>query len=283
MLRTMLTGTALSMLAAPAFAMGHAGTTGYALGGDGTTLTVMSDISDLAMQSTVTLDAPVSAIAYRPVTGDLLGFAAGNVYVIDVESGALTDTGAAFADDVMMGDGAAVGFDFNNAIDAVRAVTSEGANFVYFPEGFGDGDERANSVMRFTDLAYAAGDSSEGATPNIFANAYTNAIDGATAETTAQYAIDATANALVTLANNEGTLGSVGLLTVDGATVDVTPMGGFDIVSPEEGTDLAYALLQLDGEETAGLYLVDLGSGALTPLGDVGAGGFIGFAATDGM
>jgi len=42
-----------------------------------------------------------------------------------------------------------VAFDFNNAIDAVRAVSSAGDNLVYFPVGFGDNDARANSVRRF--------------------------------------------------------------------------------------------------------------------------------------
>ncbi|MGB3553889.1 MAG: DUF4394 domain-containing protein, partial [Jannaschia sp.] len=87
---------------------------------------------------------------------------------------------------------------------------------------------------------------------------------------------------LVTLANNAGELATVGLLTVDGEAVDVIDAGGFDIVSEAEGSDLAYAILQIDGEDTAGLYLVDLGSGALTSLGDLGMGGFTGFAASGG-
>ena len=165
----------------------------------------------------------------------------------------------------------------------MRAVGADGANLVYFPDGFGDADERANSVRRFTDAFYVDGDNSSGTDPLIFANAYTNAISGATAETTAQYALDARANALVTLANNAGELATVGLLTIDGEAVDVIDAGGFDIVSPAEGTDMAYAVLQIDGEETAGLYMVNLGSGALTDLGDLGMGGFSGFAASKGM
>mgnify|MGYP003114229894 FL=1 len=119
---------------------------------------------------------------------------------------------------------------------------------------------------------------SAGADPVIFANAYTNAIPGAKAASTAQYALDAGADALVTLANNAGELASVGKLSLDGATVDVSDWGGFDIVSPEEGTDMAYAILQIEGAETAGLYSVDLGSGALTEMADLGMGGFTGFA-----
>ncbi|WP_299153620.1 DUF4394 domain-containing protein [uncultured Tateyamaria sp.] len=269
-------------LASPALAMGHAGTKGYALAENGSTLVTMADIAALDQIQTFALDTPVRAIAYRPVTGQLLGYADGAIYSIDLMTGKLTDLGAAFMEDAVIGDGA-VAFDFNNQIDAVRAVGADGANLVYFPDGFGDGDERANSVRRFSDAFYVEGDSSVGADPLIFANAYTNAIAGATAASTAQYALDARANTLVTLANNAGELATVGLLTIDGKAVDVTDAGGFDIVSPTEGTDMAYAVLQIDGEDTAGLYLVDLGSGALTDLGDLGLSGFTGFAVSQGM
>ena len=268
--------------AAPALAMGHAGTMGYALAEDGATLVTMTDLAAPGEVQTFDLETPLRAIAFRPVTGQLLGYADGTIYEVDPMSGALTDLGASFMDDAMIGEGA-VAFDFNNQIDAVRAVGSDGANLVYFPDGFGDGDERATSVRRFTDAFYADGDANAGAEPLIFANAYTNAISGSTAESTAQYALDARANALVTLANNEGTLGTVGILTLDGEAVDVLDAGGFDIVSPAEGTDMAYAILQIDGEDTAGLYMVDLASGALTGLGDLGMGGFTGFAASQGM
>ncbi|SEK29524.1 protein of unknown function [Roseovarius nanhaiticus] len=268
-------------LAAPAMAMDHGKAMGYALAEDGGTLVTMADISAPGDVQTYALETPLRAIAYRPVTDQLLGYADGMIYEVDPMTGALTDLGATFMDDALIGEGA-VAFDFNNKIDAVRAVGADGANLVYFPAGFGDGDDKANSVRRFTDAFYADGDSSAGADPMIFANAYTNAISGMTAGSTAQYALDARANALVTLANNAGELATVGLLTVDGEAVDVVDAGGFDIVSPEEGTDMAYAILQIDGEATAGLYEVDLSTGALTDLADLGMGGFSGFAVSHG-
>ncbi|WP_319004492.1 DUF4394 domain-containing protein [Loktanella gaetbuli] len=279
---TAIATIAAATLAGPAFAAAHAGTMGYALAEDGATLVTMADIAAPGEVQTFALETPLRAIAYRPVTGQLLGFADGTIYDIDATTGALTDLGATFADDAMIGEGA-VAFDFNNQIDAVRLVGEDGANLVYFPEGFGDADERANSVLRFTDAFYLDGDANAGTTPAIFANAYTNAIPGATAESTAQYAIDAGTDALVTLANNAGELATVGALTLDGEPVDVTAMGGFDIVSATEGDDMAYAVLQTEGSETAGLYLVDLTSGALTNLADLGMGGFTGFAASKGM
>lgn len=279
MIKVLTTATALTLCTTAGFAAGHATMTGYGLGADGASLVIFSDMSKPMGAQTLTLSGgQVDAIAYRPVTGELLGFSkAGMVYVIDTETGAMTDTGATFAPDVMMGADAAVALDFNNAIDAVRAVSSDGVNVVYFPKDFGD--DKANSVRRFTDLAYAAGDANEGATPMIFANAYTNAVNGAKQETTFQYALDSGLDALVSLANNAGTLETVAPLTLDGAPFDARITGGFDIVSAAAGADTAIALLAMEGSDTAGLYQIDLESGAMTLMGDTGMDGFTGFAA----
>ncbi|MGR3434698.1 MAG: DUF4394 domain-containing protein [Shimia sp.] len=291
MLRTLMTASVLALAAAGAHAQTEtmsddmmSGTTmGYALAGDGMTLVVMDDISMPGDVRTYDLGMALGAIEYRPVTGDLIGISDGMIVTIDPMSGETTDLGADFMDGTSMMSDDMVDLDFNNQIDAVRAVTSSGGNSVYFPEGFGNGDERAGSVRAFTQLAYAEGDLNEGQTPQIFANAYTNAISGMTAESTLQYALDAQTNALVTLANNEGTLETVGFLEMDGATVDIVPMGGFDIVSPEEGNDMAYAILQIDGQENAGLYSVNLETAQVEMLADLGMGGFTGFATSMGM
>lgn len=256
---------------------------GYALANDGMTLVTMVDIANAGDVMTADLATSLDAIAYRPVTGDLLGFANGAVYTINTATGALTDLEAAFMDDAMMAEGAMVAFDFNNKIDAVRAVSSEGDNLVYFPEGFGDNDERAGSVRRFTSLAYAEGDSMAGTPPMIFANAYTNAINGETASATFQYALDAETDTLVSLANNAGTLETIGKITVDGAAVDLAPMGGFDIVSAKEGENMGLAILQMEGAASAGLYEINLETGAATMKADLGMGGITGFAASLGM
>lgn len=280
---TLGTASALALLSAPAFAAGHAGTMGYALANDGMTLVTMADISTPEDAQTFDLGNKIDAIAFRPVTGDLLGFSNGTIYQIDPADGTLTDLEASFKDGAMVADGATVAFDFNNAIDAVRAVSSAGDNLVYFPTGFGDGDEKAGSVMRFTDLAYAEGDDNADATPMIFANAYTNAIAGGTAESTFQYALDSGTDALVSLANNAGTLETVAPIMVDGAAADLSAMGGFDIVSAAEGEDSAYAVLQMEGAETAGLYTIDLETGEAALLSDLGMGGLTGFAVSAGM
>ena len=235
----------IALAATPAFADGHASVSGYALADDGATLVVMSDMHAPGDVKTYSLASPLKAIAWRPVTGELLGFSDGMIATIDPMSGDMTDLGAAFMDDAMIGDGKMVAFDFNNKIDAVRAVTSAGDNLVYFPEGFGDNDKRAGSVRRFTDLAYAKGDAMAGTSPMVFANAYTNAINGKKASATFQYALDAATDTLISLANNKGTLETIGKITVDGVPVDLAPMGGFDIVSTAEGENMGLAILQM--------------------------------------
>lgn len=281
MLRFTSVTSTLALLAAPVVADGHAGTTGYVLSGDGTSLMVMESIAAPNEVRSIALSTPVRSIAWRPVTGELVGFADGMIVTINPMTGETIDQEATFMDDAMISKDAVVAFDFNNAIDAVRAVGSTGENLVYFPTGFGD--ERANSVRRFTDLFYAEGDMSEGAEPQIFANAYTNAISGAKAGGTFQYALDARANALVSLDNNAGKLASISLITIDGEPVDILPVGGFDIVSPEEGKDAAYAVLQIDGQDTAGLYAIDVTTGAATLLADLGRSDISSFAVSMGM
>lgn len=283
MYRVSLVSSVLALGATGALADAHAGTMGYALAGDGAQLVMMQNIAEPDNVTSVDLSTPIWAIAYRPVTGDLLGFGDGAIFTIDPATGEMTDLGANFMEGATIADGAMVAFDFNNAIDAVRAVSTGGDNLVYFPEGFGDNDERAGSVRRFTDLAYAEGDAMAGTTPMVYANAYTNAVPGAQASATFQYALDAETDALISLANNDGTLATIGKVTVDGKEVDLAPMGGFDIVSASEGDNAAYAILQMEGAESAGLYAIDLETGAATMLADLGMGGITGFAAARGM
>lgn len=278
MKKTLISASAIALLTAPVFAAGHGpAATGYALSADGTSLVTMPGLTEVG--ETVNLSGVIAAIAYRPVTGDLIGFAPGGAVVtIDTATGMLTPTENLLGADVAITEGAAVGLDFNNAIDAVRAVATDGSNHVYFPVGFGDNDERANTVLRFTDMFYADGDTNAGTTPAVFANAYTNAINGMTASATQQYVLDAETDSLATLANNEGTLATVAPLTLDGAAVDISAMGGMEIVSPAEGENMAYAILMMEGADTSGVYAIDLATGALTLQADLGTMAFSGFA-----
>ena len=280
---TAILTSAIALAAGPIFAAGHASVSGYALADDGATLVVMADVNAPNEVMTFDLATPVKAIAWRPVTGELLGFTDGMIGAINPMTGEMTDLSAMFMEGATIGEGAMVALDFNNAIDAVRAVSTTGDNLVYFPAGFGDNDERAGSVRRFKDLAYAEGDVAFGTMPMVYANAYTNAINGAKASGTFQYALDAATDSLISLANNEGTLATIGKITVDGMAVDLAPMGGFDIVSGAEGENMALAILQMEGAATAGLYEINLETGAAMMKADLGMGGITGFAASLGM
>lgn len=211
------------------------------------------------------LDAPLAAIAWRPMTGGIYGYGAGRVYRIEPVSGSATllatlDPAPAMAD-------APAGFDFNNRIDAARVVTAAGDNLVFDPK------QSPETLTRFTDLFYAEGDANAGRTPQVFANGYTNAVPNA--QTTVQYVIDAATGSLATLANNEGRLVTVGRLVLDGVPLALMPEGDLDIVSAQEGDNRAVALLTT-ATGTA-LYRVPLdadaqGRVALERLGDAARG-----------
>ncbi len=272
---------AVAMLAVSvktAVADDHSMTTGFALSNSGKTLTVIADLAEPQNTFKSNLPAKLDALAWRPVTSELLGFSRGKIYKVDPTSGALTDLNAAFMDDAMISKEAMVAFDFNNKIDAVRAVSSVGDNLVYFPKNFGDGDKKAGSVRRFSDLAYAPEDMNANVKPEVFANAYTNAINGKKAKDTYQYALDAETDALVSLANNKGTLNTIGAITIDGQSVNISAMGGFDIVSEAEGKNSAYAILKIEGSSNSGLYSIDLTSGAAMKMFDMGNSDYNGFA-----
>ena len=75
-LKTTLPVAALSLaFGSAALAQDHAGMMGYALAEDGGTLVTMADIAQPGEVETHALDTALRAIAFRPVTGQLLGFA----------------------------------------------------------------------------------------------------------------------------------------------------------------------------------------------------------------
>jgi hypothetical protein len=63
----------LALAAGPTFAADHAVISGYALSDDGATLVVMADVNAPGEVMTYSLASPLKAIAWRPVTGELLG------------------------------------------------------------------------------------------------------------------------------------------------------------------------------------------------------------------
>ena len=184
----------------------------------------------------------------RPSNGLIYGITdADNIYTIDPNSGSATFVSTL---DIPFNATTISGFDFNPVADRLRLV------------GDNDQDFRINvetgAVTVDGNLAYAAGDANAGQNPTITAAAYTNAIAAPTA--TQLYDIDTDLDTLV-LQNppNDGTLMTVGALGVDFDT-----LGGFDIVSSDQGSNAAFAV------SNGTLYSIDLLTGAASSLGAVG-------------
>jgi hypothetical protein len=191
-------------------------------------------------------------IDFRPANEQLYGLGStSRVYTIDLTSGVATQVGASpFATSLI---GSNFGVDFNPVPDRIRVVSDADQNLRLNPN---------NAVLAGTDtaLAYAVGDANAAANPNIVGVAYTNSFAGAT--TTTLYGIDSSLN-ILTIQNppNNGTLNTVGPLGFD-----TSGLVGFDIATA--GT--AFASLSVSG--LAGLFSINLLTGAATPVGSIGTG-----------
>jgi hypothetical protein len=192
-------------------------------------------------------------IDFRPATGQLYGLGSSSrLYVMNVVTGVATQVGSGQFSTLLSAQN--YGFDFNPTVDRIRVTGANGQNLRLNPLTGGvaaiDGT-----------LAFAAGDANFGTSPNVVGSAYTNNVNGAT--TTTLYNIDLATGALVTqIPPNDGVLNTVGAigLSFDSQT-------GFDISSQ---TGVAFASLNAGGFTR--LYTINLGTGAATLVGTVGAG-----------
>lgn len=231
--------------------------TAYAIGNGGTTLlrfqtdnpgavTVVADFGGAATF--------LDALDFRPATGQLYGYldSADSFYTVDLATAQLTlaSVGASGAPTNTF----QLGLDFNPTIDRARLVTDSGQNIVFNPV--------AGTAAAFTSVFYAVGDANDGVGPLLIDNAYTQNVAGASS--TQQYAIDYGLDVLVTLANNAGTLATVGPL---GVNTDIYT--GFDIFTAPGGADTAFAILTPAGG-APGFYTINLGTGAATLVGNFG-------------
>lgn len=258
-MKTIIRSGVAAALAAAIAPAALAQQTVYAIGNGGSSLIRFQSDSP----SNVTVLANFSgastfldAIDFRPATGELFGYldSTDSFYRVNVSTGALTSasTGASGSPTNTF----QLGLDFNPRIDRARLVTDSAQNVVYNPN---DG-----TVTGATALAYAGGDVNFDANPSIIDNAYTQNI--LTATTTQQYGIDYGLNALVTIANNAGTLATVGPLGVD---TDIYT--GFDIFTSAAGIDTGYAILTPAGGVPS-FYTINLATGAATLVGAIGGG-----------
>ncbi len=200
----------------------------------------------------------VEGIDFGPVDGRLYAIGSSSrIYILDTMTGAATAVSAMPFTPAL--EGTRFGFDFNPVPNRIRLHGNLNQNLRLVPRLNGATDGTVGVVDGA--LTYAPGDAGAGQTPNIGGTAYTNSVAGAT--TTTLYAIDFTRDVLVTLADpNNGVVTTVGPLGVN-TTGDV----GFDIAG-NNGT--AYVTLTSGGGFTGSmLYVINLNSGALFPVGGV--------------
>lgn len=194
----------------------------------------------------MTAGASMVGIDFRPADGRLYGVGTDSrVYTIDTLTGAASAVAGAFTPGVS---GEHFGLAFSGAQDRLRLSSVEGNQNLSI-------DPLTGTVASADpDLAFAASDANAGGNPAISALAYRE-----TGAESTLYAVDATANALVTVDPATG-----GLTTVGGFGRNVYLCSGLDIA----GDGTAYASLSTDnGSE---LYTVDLSTGAATLLGNIG-------------
>jgi hypothetical protein len=216
----------------------------FDLAAPGTALNAVAVTGLAAGESLLGLD-------YRPLTRALVGVTSqSRLVTLNADTGAATPLATL---SVALA-GTAFGVDFNPVPDRLRVVSNTGQNLRINVD--------TGAVIVDGALAYAAGDAGAGATPQIAAAGYTNAVAGRAATGTVLYDIDFARDALVRQdPPNNGTLVTVGPLGVDfGADCDL------DIFSP----NLAYAVNRTGAASS--LYRIDLATGAATLAGAFPAG-----------
>jgi hypothetical protein len=207
----------------------------------------------------------LDGMAFRPSTGQLYGYlsSANAYYTVNLNNAQLTKVSATPA-------GAStntfdLGMSFNPTVDLARVVTDSTQNVVFNPT--------TGTATAATNLAYAATDKNAGIVPLVIANAYSNNIARAFS-TTQQYGIDYGTDSLVTIANNAGTLTTVGSLGVD---TDI--YSGLSIFTTLTGVNTAYAILGAPGSNNTSLYNINLTTGSASAIGAFSFGQVYGLAA----
>ncbi len=189
----------------------------------------------------------------RPATGELYALGSSSrLYTINIVSKKATAVGATSFTPALSG--SSFGFDFNPTVDRIRIVSNTGQNLRAHPV------TGAIAVVD-TNLAYATNDIAAGQIPAISGAAYINN-DTNPATATVLFDIDTALDTLV-IQNppNNGTLQTVGSLGVNTSSIV-----GFDVAG-SDGT--AYAALTLEGDKRAGLYTINLVTGAATFVGEI--------------
>ena len=228
----------------------------------------------------------------RPATGQLFGLGVNadantaTLYRLDPQSGAAAAVGSVGGIAFVDAGGATVdlppvasgyGIDFNPQADRLRVVTGTGLNFRANPltgaPVDGDGGGTPGSQVGVNPDAPING--LPGGSTGVVGAAYTNNTAGASANTL--YTLDAGSNRLFIQQPPNSGAQTAGLpVTLGGAALDFTAVGGFDIppgpgvaTSGAAASGAAYAILVVSG--ASGFYRIDLATGAANLLGAVDA------------
>lgn len=209
-------------------------------------VTINSNAPGVTLSSTriTGTDSNFLALDFRPSTGALWGLSGDRrlfsintaTGVATAQSGVLNLVGTDFA------------FDFNPTIDRIRVVSNTGQNYVLNPN-------EGSIQLVATPVAYAAGDVNAGRSPIVTAGAYTPAAQTNNTADSQLFVIDNAGpnDQLVRMANNEGTLTTVGATGVNFGQRD-----SFDIDDFGNG----FAINERR------LFSVNLETGAFTFLGE---------------
>jgi hypothetical protein len=187
-------------------------------------------------------------IDFRPSTGQLYGLTTDNrVVTINPDTGAIT--GSQNLSTPL--NGTSFGFDFNPQVDRIRIVSDTGQNLRFNPA---DGS-------LIVDTPISGGQSIVGA-------AYNNILGG----TTTLYTIDSLNDVLNRQdPANSGTQVEVGPLMAGDVQIDTTNRVGFDI-GPD---NVAYAAFNEIGFSLSDLYTINLQTGDIEFVGQIGGGLFV--------
>uniref|UniRef100_UPI003CFAECD7 DUF4394 domain-containing protein n=1 Tax=Hymenobacter sp. B1770 TaxID=1718788 RepID=UPI003CFAECD7 len=234
---------------------------------------------DRATSTIGPIATPISGVAagqrlvgmdYRPNTGELyaLGYNAANsearLYKLNPTTGVGTAVGNGPITLALGGATERIGFDFNPTVDRIRVVSTNDANYRLNPNTGG-------LAAQDGPLAYrTAGDANLGKDPMVGAVAYTNSYLGSTSTTLYDIDMRPTVGAGILATQippNEGSLNTMGTITLDGSPIDPEAILSVDIYftgSANEAYLMEVTKPGAAGTSASNLYNLNLSTGAAT-------------------
>ncbi|MFN7117382.1 MAG: DUF4394 domain-containing protein [Saprospiraceae bacterium] len=206
---------------------------------------------------------------FRPATGELWAMSynrvngASMLYTLDTATAVLNPRSSVpFTLDLGINASALI-FDFNPTVDRIRVMGENGRNYRLNPNTGGIAATDGN-------LNYKSGDRNAFSTPRIGTGAYTNNFNTSTATTLYDY--DVNLNVLATqIPPNDGTLNTLGNsgITINPAdpTIDLDIF--YDFVTQ---SNIAYLVANVGNSRNDQLYTVDLMTGRVALMGQIGNG-----------